>query len=138
MSKMVADHEFNSRSRHKHSKIKDSEKFNTMRKKIKIKEEKSRVSINEYTAIIQKTPDGWYIGQCEQVPGALTQGITIDEVKENLKDAIELVLETERDICKKRSKGGKELKTATIPRDIEIDDILCNKICKQLGIPEIK
>jgi len=50
-----------------------------------------------YTAIIEKTPDNWYIGQCEQVPGALTQGRTIAEVKENLKEAIQLILESERE-----------------------------------------
>ena len=52
----------------------------------------------EYTAAIQETPDGWYIGQCEQVPGALTQGRTIEEVVENLKEAIVLVLEAEREL----------------------------------------
>ena len=50
----------------------------------------------KYSAIIKKCPSGWYIGQCEQVPGALTQGRTIEEVIENLKEAIELVLESER------------------------------------------
>lgn len=59
----------------------------------------------EYTAIIQKTPSGWYIGQCEQVPGALTQGKTIVEVKENLKEAIQLVLEAERDFFRKEYEG---------------------------------
>ncbi|MCL2042345.1 MAG: type II toxin-antitoxin system HicB family antitoxin [Bacteroidales bacterium] len=49
----------------------------------------------EYTAIIKKTKNGWYIAQCEQMPGALTQGRTIEEVKENLKDAINLLLEDE-------------------------------------------
>ena len=53
----------------------------------------------EYTAIIEKTPSGWYIAQCEQVPGAMTQGKTIDEVKENLKEAIELVLNAEKELC---------------------------------------
>ncbi len=47
----------------------------------------------KYTAIIKKTPDGWFIGQCEQIPEALTQGKSIEEVKENLKDAIRLCLE---------------------------------------------
>jgi predicted RNase H-like HicB family nuclease len=51
----------------------------------------------EYTATIEKT-DNWYIGQCDQVPGALTQGKTIEEVIENLKEAIQLVLEAERDL----------------------------------------
>ena len=50
----------------------------------------------EYTAIIEKTADGWYIAQCEEVPGALTQGKTLHEVRENLKEAILLVLEAEK------------------------------------------
>ena len=49
----------------------------------------------EYTAIIKEVEDGWYMGQCEQVPGAITQGQTVEEVKENLKEAIALVLESE-------------------------------------------
>ena len=52
----------------------------------------------EYTAIIEKTPNGWYIAQCEQVPGALTQGRTLEEVRENLKEAIFLVLEAEKEL----------------------------------------
>ena len=56
----------------------------------------------EYTAVITEIEDGWYMGQCEQVPGALTQGRTIDEVKENLKEAISLILECERDDFRKK------------------------------------
>jgi len=59
----------------------------------------------EYTAIIQKTENGWYIAQCEQVPGALTQGRTIEEVQENLKEAIQLILESEKERCQKRFEG---------------------------------
>ena len=59
----------------------------------------------EYTAIIQKTENGWYIAQCEQIPGALTQGRTIEEVQENLKEAIELILESEKEHCQKRFEG---------------------------------
>jgi predicted RNase H-like HicB family nuclease len=47
------------------------------------------------------------MGQCEQVPGAMTQGQTIEEVKENLKEAIPLVLECEKELCQKRYKGEK-------------------------------
>ncbi len=65
----------------------------------------------EYTAIIKKMDNGCYFAQCEQFPAAVTQGKTIDEAKENLKDAINLLLE---------------------------DDLLCAEICKQLGIPKIK
>jgi len=49
----------------------------------------------EYTAIIKDAGDGWLMGQCEQVPGAITQGRSIKEVKENLKEAITLILEDE-------------------------------------------
>jgi predicted RNase H-like HicB family nuclease len=51
----------------------------------------------EYTAIIEKGDDGWYFAKCEQVPGAMTQGRTIEEAEENLKDAIRLVFDYERD-----------------------------------------
>jgi predicted RNase H-like HicB family nuclease len=58
----------------------------------------------EYTAIIEKTKNGWYIAQCEQVPGALTQGKTLEEVRENLKEAILLVLEAEKEHGIRREK----------------------------------
>ena len=51
----------------------------------------------KYTAIIKKMSNGWYFAQCEQVPGAMTQGETIEEAIENLKEAIFLVLEAERE-----------------------------------------
>ena len=47
----------------------------------------------EYTAIIKEMSNGWYFSQCEQVLGAMTQGKTIEEALENLKEAIQLVLE---------------------------------------------
>jgi predicted RNase H-like HicB family nuclease len=47
----------------------------------------------EYTAIIRKTNDGWYAARCAQIPEAITQGRTIEEVKKNLTDAIEMVLQ---------------------------------------------
>ena len=52
----------------------------------------------EYTAIIEKMSNGWYFAQCEQIPNAITQGETIEEAKENLKEAIYLVLEAEREL----------------------------------------
>ncbi|MDR0368367.1 MAG: type II toxin-antitoxin system HicB family antitoxin, partial [Bacteroidales bacterium] len=48
----------------------------------------------EYTIIVEKDKkSGWFVGQCEQIPGALSQGETIDDLMENMKDAIELFLE---------------------------------------------
>jgi predicted RNase H-like HicB family nuclease len=51
----------------------------------------------EYTAIIRKTEDGWYAAKCAQVPEAITQGHTIEEAKENLIDAIDMVLQMKKE-----------------------------------------
>jgi len=48
--------------------------------------------MNTYTAIIE--PDGeWYFGYSPEVPGANGQGRTVEECKQNLAQAIELILE---------------------------------------------
>ena len=61
----------------------------------------------EYTAIIKEIKDGWYMGQCEQIPNAITQGETIEEVKENLREVIPLILDCEKELCLRRYKGEK-------------------------------
>ncbi len=49
------------------------------------------------TAIIEKSDDGWYVGQIEEFPAAISQGKTIDELKANLIDAFMLLLETNKE-----------------------------------------
>jgi predicted RNase H-like HicB family nuclease len=49
------------------------------------------------TAIIEKSDDGWYVGQLEEMPAVLAQGKTIKELKENLLDALQLLLEANRE-----------------------------------------
>ncbi len=51
----------------------------------------------EFTAIIEKAPEGGYWAICPEIPGANGQGETIEEAKNNLKDAIELILEDRRE-----------------------------------------
>ena len=51
---------------------------------------------NEFTAIIEKDAE-WYIAYCPEVPGANGQGKTIEECRENLSDAISLILEDRRE-----------------------------------------
>ena len=58
-----------------------------------------------YTVAIKEVEDGWYMGQCEQIPGAITQGRTIEEVKENIKDAITLILEDQQEDFRKAHSG---------------------------------
>jgi predicted RNase H-like HicB family nuclease len=47
----------------------------------------------EFTAIIEPAPEGGYWAICPEVPGANGQGETIEEMKNNLRKAIELILE---------------------------------------------
>jgi len=61
----------------------------------------------EYKAIITKTKSGRYIAQSEQLPAALTQGDTEEEALENLQDAIDLILKTEKEEKETTSKGNK-------------------------------
>lgn len=62
----------------------------------------------EYSIIIEKNPEtGVYIGQCSQLPEALSQGNTLDELMDNMKEAIELVIECRKEELKKTYKNRK-------------------------------
>ena len=39
--------------------------------------------------------DGWMIGRLKEVPSVFSQGETIEELEKNIRDAYELMLETE-------------------------------------------
>jgi predicted RNase H-like HicB family nuclease len=47
----------------------------------------------EFTAIIEPAPEGGYWATCPEIPGANGQGETIEETKDNLRQAIELIIE---------------------------------------------
>ena len=57
-----------------------------------------------FTAVFQKVPEG-YIGFVEELPGANTQGRTLEEVRENLKEAVEMVLEANRRLAEEEIDG---------------------------------
>ncbi len=47
----------------------------------------------EYTVIIRKAPDGFYIGSCPLVPEARAQGKTYEECLANMREVLQLCLE---------------------------------------------
>ena len=51
---------------------------------------------NEFTAIIERDED-WFIAYCPEIPGANGQGRTPDEARENLGEAIALILQDRRE-----------------------------------------
>jgi predicted RNase H-like HicB family nuclease len=50
---------------------------------------------NEFTSIIERDGE-WYIAYCPEIPGANGQGLTVEECRENLAEAIALILEDRR------------------------------------------
>jgi hypothetical protein len=66
----------------------------------------------QFTAVFRPVPGG-YVAFVEELPGANTQGATLDEARANLEEAVSL------------------------PGHREIDDFLAHKICRdlQIGIP---
>ena len=52
----------------------------------------------QLTAVFRKVPEG-YIGFVEELPGANTQGATLEEARANLREAVELVIEANRAIA---------------------------------------
>ncbi|MBM4446641.1 MAG: type II toxin-antitoxin system HicB family antitoxin [Chloroflexi bacterium] len=55
----------------------------------------------EFTGIIEKRGD-WYIGYVEELPGVNTQGRTLKEVRENIREATQLIIEANRELMAKR------------------------------------
>ena len=53
--------------------------------------------IQRYHTIIKPETNGWFVGWVEEIPGAISQGRSLDECRSNLRDALQLMLETHRD-----------------------------------------
>ncbi len=66
-----------------------------------------------FTAVFQKVPEG-YIGFVEELPGANTQAKTLDEARENLAEAVQLVLEANRALAEEAI-GGNDVIREPLP-----------------------
>jgi predicted RNase H-like HicB family nuclease len=64
----------------------------------------------QMTAVFKKVPLG-YVGFVEELPGANTQGASLEEARENLAEAVALVLEANRELAEE------ELKDADVIRE---------------------
>ncbi len=58
----------------------------------------------KFTAVFEKVSEG-YIGFVEELPGANTQGATLEEARTNLSEAVELVLEANRTLSEEMLQG---------------------------------
>ncbi len=62
-----------------------------------------------FTAVFIEADEGGYVGFVEELPGANTQGETLEECRENLREAIQLVLEARQQLLYD-SLGGRTAK----------------------------
>ena len=59
----------------------------------------------KFTAVFQKVPEG-YVAFVEELPGANTQGSTLEEARANLEEAVALVLEANRALAEEDLAGA--------------------------------
>lgn len=59
----------------------------------------------QLTAIIEAGEDGWLVGQIEEVPAAIAQGRTVEEVKASLMETLELLLQAQRELTERDYAG---------------------------------
>ncbi|MCX6636179.1 MAG: type II toxin-antitoxin system HicB family antitoxin [Acidobacteria bacterium] len=65
----------------------------------------------ELTAVFVKVPEG-YVAFVEELPGANTQGVTLDEARDNLREAVELVVEANRTLAQESLRGQTVIREA--------------------------
>ncbi|MGH9204686.1 MAG: type II toxin-antitoxin system HicB family antitoxin [Vicinamibacterales bacterium] len=62
-----------------------------------------------FTAVFRKVPEG-YIGFVEELPGANTQGATLEEARTNLHETVEMVLEANRALVGEAAAGAEVIR----------------------------
>lgn len=63
----------------------------------------------QFTAVFRKVPEG-YIAFVEELPGANTQGNTLEEARANLEEAVALVLEANREMARAELDGAEVIR----------------------------
>lgn len=71
--------------------------------------------LQRYHTIIRPRPDGWFVGWVEEIPGAITAGRSLSECRENLKDSLQVMLDSHRD------EARQSLDSTCIQESIEIE-----------------
>ena len=60
------------------------------------------MKVKKFDVIVEKDECGWFIGSVPALPGCYSQGKTEKELLENIKEAIELHLETLEEVQKEQ------------------------------------
>lgn len=66
----------------------------------------------KFTAVFELAAEGGYVAYIEEIPGVNTQGETLEEARENLREALELVLEVRRELAEQQQAGRAVIREA--------------------------
>lgn len=72
---------------------------------LKYAEAYHRVMDLQFTAVFRQVPEG-YVGFVEELPGANTQGATLDEARANLQEAVAMILDANRELAQQSAGTG--------------------------------
>jgi predicted RNase H-like HicB family nuclease len=65
--------------------------------------------LEQLTAVYEHTEDGWWVASVPEIPGAHSQGRTLEEAREMIKEAVKLLLEVRRDDAEREVAGKKDV-----------------------------
>ena len=65
--------------------------------------------VSQFTAVFEQDGD-WWIAFVEELPGTNAQGATLEEARENLKEAVALILEANRELAERETAGRNVIK----------------------------
>lgn len=68
----------------------------------------------EFNVVYTPIEDGWIMAQMPELPGAVTQGRDMDEAREMIQEAVELLLQSYRDQAAKIAPAGAVWETLTV------------------------
>lgn len=74
-----------------------------------------------------KVPEG-YVEFVEELPGANTQGATLQEARTNLKEALIVVMDANRELTKESLRGTEARRPSAVPRHREVNDFLAQNL----------
>jgi predicted RNase H-like HicB family nuclease len=69
---------------------------------------------HEYTVVYQTIEDGWVMARVPELPGAVTQAPTLEEAREMIREAVELLLLSYRENAAKDASGGAIWETLSV------------------------
>lgn len=64
-----------------------------------------RLMKHEYDVVFTPIEDGWFLARVPELPGAVTEGQTLAEARENIREAVELLLQSYRENARKDASG---------------------------------